>query len=131
MNTTKQIKWYSAVDTFTIPPKEGRRVTFHQHEVALFNLGKEYVAVDNQCPHKQGPLADGIVSGKSVFCPLHNLKISLENGCALNGGQGQVKTYPVKVIQGKVCIAFEESKYHSVENQTSSAAEPENMRDIN
>ena len=131
MNTMEQIKWYPVADCSTIPQKEGRRVTFHQYDVALFNLGKEYLAVDNRCPHKQGPLADGIVSGKSVFCPLHNLKISLENGCALSGGQGQVKTYPVKVIQGKVCVAFEEGKYHSVENQTSSAAEPENMRDIN
>ena len=114
-----------------IPKKEGRRIACGHYEVALFNLGDEYVAIDNRCPHKQGPLADGIVSGKSVFCPLHNLKISLENGCALSGGQGRVKTYPVKIIQSKVYVAFEEGKHHSVENQTSSALELENMKDIN
>ena len=129
--TKRLIKWFPVAELDMVPVKEGRRVAFGQYEAALFNLDKEYLAIDNRCPHKQGPLADGIVSGKSVFCPLHNLKISLENGCAMSGGKGQVKTYPVKVIRGKVCIAFEEGKCHSIENQTSSAEELENMRDIN
>ncbi len=93
-----------------VPLKEGKRVVYGPYELALFNLGGEYRAVDNRCPHKSGPLADGIVAGKSVFCPLHNWKIGLENGCALSGGEGQVKVYPVKVIGGKVCIDFNASK---------------------
>ena len=55
-------------------------------------------------------MADGIVAGKNVFCPLHNWKISLENGCALSGGTGQVKTFPVKVIRDEIYLAFEEGK---------------------
>ena len=129
MNTIKQIKWYPVADLSAIPEKEGRRVAFRQYEIALFNLGSEYLAIDNQCPHKQGPLADGIISGKSVFCPLHNLKVSLEHGCALNGS-GQVKTYPVKVIRGKICIAFEEGKYHPKVSPESSA-DLESLTDVN
>ncbi|MBI3313408.1 MAG: nitrite reductase small subunit NirD [Candidatus Omnitrophica bacterium] len=101
-------KWYPVGDVNSIPLKEGKRITWGNYDAAIFNLGDEYLAVDNQCPHKNGPLADGIVSGKNVFCPLHNWKIDLKTGCALSGGQGQVKTYPVKTINGCLYIAFEE-----------------------
>ena len=105
------MKWVPVADVGVVPLKEGRRVSYKDYEVALFNLGNEYLAVDNRCPHKQGPLADGIVAGKAVFCPLHNWKINLENGCALSGGKGQVQSYPVKILNGKVCIAFGEGKF--------------------
>lgn len=131
VNTANSRKWYPVVETNVIPVKEGRRVTFGNQEVALFNIGGEYLAIDNHCPHKQGPLSEGIVAGKAVFCPLHNMKINLENGCALTGGQGQVKTYPVKMLQGKVCIAFHEGRFHVLENQAPSAADSENMMDVN
>ena len=49
-------------------------------EIAIFNLGDRFLAVDNRCPHKGGPLADGIVSGTTVVCPLHAWKMSLETG---------------------------------------------------
>ena len=104
-------RWYPVADVGAVPVREGRRVIYGDHEVALFNLGNEYLAVDNRCPHKQGPLADGIVAGKAVFCPLHNWKINLENGCALSGGKGQVRSYPVKILDGKVCVAFGEGRF--------------------
>jgi len=107
------IHWYPAVDTNAIPLKEGRRVRLGDQEIALFNLGDEYAAIDNQCPHKQGPLADGIVAGKSVYCPLHTLNIDLTDGCALKGGEGQVKVYPTKVIEKMVYVAFDEGKFSS------------------
>ncbi len=111
-------KWYPVAETGAIPLREGRRVVFGAHEAALFNLGDDYLAVDNRCPHKSGPLADGIVSGKAVYCPLHNWKIDLATGCALSGGQGQVRSYPVKVLQGKICIAFEEGKLREMDPVT-------------
>ena len=111
------MKWYPVPGAESIPPREGRKVKHKDLEVALFNVGDGYLAVDNRCPHKQGPLADGILSGKNVFCPLHNWKISLESGCALSGGQGQVKTYPVKVVGGNICIAFEEGYFKTVDDK--------------
>jgi nitrite reductase (NADH) small subunit len=99
--------WIPVTDAGSIPLREGRRVLRGDKEIALFNLGDRYLAVDNRCPHKSGPLADGIVSGASVFCPLHNWKISLESGCALAGGEGRVKSYPVRVIGTKIWVAFE------------------------
>ena len=124
-------KWYSVADEGAIPLREGRRVVYQDYEAALFNLGGEYLAVDNRCPHKQGPLADGIVAGKAVFCPLHNWKINLENGCALSGGKGQVKTYPVKVLRGKVCIAFGEGALSEACNEPTANSLTEPVRDPN
>ena len=119
----KSVQWFPVAETGTIPKNEGRRISFGEMEVALFNLGGEYCAVDNRCPHKQGPLADGIVAGRAVFCPLHNWKINLENGCALSGGNGQVRTYPVKIVNGHVCVAFEEGKLSEPSNVGASARE--------
>ena len=96
MNGTNQTKWFRVAPAGAIPEKEGRRVEYGPYVAAVFNLGGEYLAVENQCPHKGGPLADGIVAGKNVFCPLHNWKISLENGCALSGEPVRSKHFPSK-----------------------------------
>ena len=126
-----EAKWIPVVDSDAIPLREGKKVIYQHYEIALFNLGEEYLAIDNRCPHKSGPLADGIVSGKSVFCPLHNWKISLESGCALSGGTGQVKTFPVKVIGNHVYIAFEEGKYQAGDdNQGSGCVSTETAKDL-
>lgn len=110
MNSTKQMKWFRVSPADAIPVKEGRTVQFQNYSVAVFNLGGEFRATDSVCPHRGGPLADGIVAGNAVFCPLHNWKINLENGCALSGGTGQIKTFPVKVMDGQIYVAFEEAQ---------------------
>ena len=116
------LKWYPVSENGSIPLRQGLRVVYRDFEVALFNLGEdEYLAVDNRCPHKEGPLADGIVSGKAVFCPLHNWKISLETGCALSGGKGRVKKYPARVLDGKICVAFEDG---AISEETEEAPYP-------
>jgi nitrite reductase (NADH) small subunit len=104
--------WHPVTTEGSLPLREGKRVVLANRELALFNLGDRYLAIDNQCPHKNGPLSDGIVSGAAVFCPLHNLKINLETGRAISGGEGCVKTYPVRVIDGQICIALSAGKFH-------------------
>ncbi len=61
-------------------------------------------ALDNACPHKKGPLADGIVHGSAVTCPLHNWVISLETGTVQGADEGQVATYPAKVAEGRIYL---------------------------
>ncbi|MBI1976461.1 MAG: nitrite reductase small subunit NirD [Candidatus Omnitrophica bacterium] len=114
MNDTSQTetRWYEAVPEGAIPVREGRRVIFKDHQIALFNLGDRFIAVDNRCPHRQGPLADGIIAGHAVFCPLHNWKIGLENGCVLAGGEGKVKVYPTKIANHRVYVAFDSGDVH-------------------
>ena len=115
--------WHRVCKSDALPVKEGRRVEFENYKVALFRLEDGYLAIDNACPHKQGPLADGIVAGSCVFCPLHGWKVDLKTGCALSGGDGQVKSYPVKVVNGDVYVAFEEGKLCSREGSTARAGQ--------
>ena len=123
------MNWVCVTQMQGIPLREGRRVRYGDQEVALFNLGDEYRAVDNQCPHRQGPLADGIVAGRAVFCPLHNLKVSLENSCVLAGGSGQVRTYPVRIEDGKIFIDFDAAtlapQQHGCDTVAAQAAAPD------
>lgn len=102
---TDDRKWQTVCSIGDIPLREGRRVSWEGGEAALFNVGGEFLAVENRCPHRAGPLADGIVSGKSVFCPLHNWKIDLATGQVTAGGEGSVKTCPVKVVGQAIRIA--------------------------
>ena len=100
-------KWFYICDKNDIPLREGRCVQFDGNEIALFNIGIEYKAIENTCPHKKGPLADGIVSGDSVTCPLHNRIYDLKTGKSRKEGEGHVKVYPTKVIDDRVYIALE------------------------
>lgn len=89
-----------------IPLREGRAVKVGDREIAIFNLGDRFLAVDNRCPHKGGPLADGIVSGATVICPLHAWKMSLETGEGLNSASESscVETFPTRVEHGVIFL---------------------------
>jgi nitrite reductase (NADH) small subunit len=87
-------------------PQRGARLVKTVHGcVAIFRTGADEVyALDNACPHKNGPLADGIVHGASVTCPLHNWVISLETGLVQGADAGKVNTYPARVAQGRISL---------------------------
>ncbi|MBW4960688.1 nitrite reductase small subunit NirD [Sulfitobacter sp. CW3] len=87
-------------------PQRGARLVKSVHGcVAVFRTGADEVfALDNACPHKQGPLAEGIVHGNAVTCPLHNWVISLETGLVQGPDDGQVATYPAKVENGRILL---------------------------
>ena len=74
------MKWMQVTPVQNIPVRQGRVVRFGSIELAIFNLGGAFRAVESRCPHKQGPLADGIVAGDDVICPLHNWRVSLDSG---------------------------------------------------
>jgi len=73
--------------------------------LAVFRAENDEVfALDDRCPHKNGPLSQGIVHGRTVTCPLHNWVISLENGSAQGSDEGQVKTFGVRIDGGRILI---------------------------
>jgi len=77
-------------------------------EIAVFRTGANRVyALVNRCPHKKGPLSQGIVHGESVACPLHNWVISLSTGEAQGADIGCTPTIPVQVRSGRVLICRE------------------------
>ena len=88
-----------------VPQRGARMIKTATGCVAVFRTGADEVfALDNACPHKQGPLAEGIVHGKAVTCPLHNWVISLETGLVQGADEGQVNTYPAKVEDGRILL---------------------------
>jgi len=102
-------QWVRVTHCENVPVREGRAVLVAGREIAIFNLGDRFMATDNQCPHKGGPLCDGIVTGTSVVCPLHAWKINLESGQVERPTQGKdhcVSTYPTSVEDGVVLIGL-------------------------
>ena len=88
-----------------IPARGARVVKTALGCVAVFRTGADEIfALDNACPHKAGPLAEGIVHGRKVTCPLHNWVISLETGEAQGADEGQVATYPARVEGGRILL---------------------------
>ena len=95
--------WIDIAAIDDIPQRGARVVKTSEGCVAVFRTGDDEVfALNNACPHKAGPLAEGIVHGKSVTCPLHNWVISLETGEAQGSDEGRVATYPARVENGRI-----------------------------
>ena len=88
-----------------VPVRGARKLKTQVGCVAVFRTGEDQVyALENSCPHKQGPLSEGIVHGKTVTCPLHNWVISLETGLVQGPDEGSVDTYAVRVDGGRLLI---------------------------
>jgi nitrite reductase (NADH) small subunit len=93
-----------------IPPGEGRSFVAGGEKIAIFSTrgGKVY-AVQAECPHRGGPLADGLVGGTTLICPLHGWKFDLTTGNALMG-DCNIKTFRVRVDEAEqVVLTLEES----------------------
>ena len=78
-----------------VPLNEGKTVTVAGRAIALFHTDTGFKAIAATCPHRGGPLADGLVGGGVVICPLHGWRIDLSCGEVVAGGQGSVPVYPV------------------------------------
>ncbi len=97
--------WIKITPAVNIPERQGRAVNVAGKEIAIFNLDGRFLAIDNACPHKGGPLCDGIVSGSSVVCPLHGQKFDLATGMpVLASTPGCVTSYPARVEDGIVLV---------------------------
>ena len=99
-------RWVRIADADRIPVREGRAAIVDGREIAIFNLGDRFVAVDNRCPHQGGPLADGIVANGAIVCPLHAWKISLHTGSVErpSGIVDCVRSYPARLEAGIVHV---------------------------
>ena len=97
-------EWQVICRVDDIPVLGSRRVARPRGvDVAVFRNGQDEVfAVLDRCPHKGGPLSQGIVFGTSVACPLHNWTIGLDDGCAKGADVGCVQTFACKVDAGMV-----------------------------
>lgn len=102
--------WTRVCTVDDIPALGARRVHRPQGaEVAVFRAADDHVfALLDRCPHKGGPLSQGMVFGHSVACPLHNWTIGLDSGCAQAPDEGCTPRFSVKVEDGQVYLDAEE-----------------------
>ncbi|MBZ9758024.1 nitrite reductase small subunit NirD [Mesorhizobium sp. ESP6-5] len=100
--------WTSIGTLSDIPRRGARCVATPQGKIAVFRTADDQVfAIEDHCPHRGGPLSQGIVHGAAVTCPLHNWVISLETGKALGADEGAVRTIAVKVEGEHLFVALE------------------------
>jgi nitrite reductase (NADH) small subunit len=118
-------EWTSVCGVEDIPVLGSRRVARAQGlDVAVFrNDAGEVFALLDRCPHKGGPLSQGIVFGTSVACPLHNWTIGLCTGQAAAPDEGCTPKFAVKVEAGQVFLKTSELASHATE-QTRPIAGP-------
>ena len=97
--------WHQVATLEEIPRLGARVVSTAKGNIALFRTADDEVfALHDKCPHKGGPLSQGIVFGKKVACPLHGWNIKLDNGNAVEPDVGCVKIWPIKVEAGIVYL---------------------------
>ncbi len=102
--------WVRLTPVDHIPPREGRAVLVGGRELAVFNVGNDrFLVVDGRCPHKGGPLCDGLVAGDTVVCPLHGWKIGLATGMIERptGIASCVHTYDTRVEDNIVMLRLD------------------------
>jgi nitrite reductase (NADH) small subunit len=97
--------WITVGNITDIPRLGTRVVNTDSGEVAVFRTSDDKIfALRDHCPHKGGPLSQGIIYGNTVACPLHNWSINLETGEALAPDEGCSHSYPVKVENGVILL---------------------------
>lgn len=88
-----------------VPRGEGRAVTLDGRRIAIFRAAGGWYAVDAACPHRGGPLADGIVCDRAVICPLHERRFDLETGAPLTTGEG-IAAHSIEVRGERVFVTL-------------------------
>ena len=99
------MSWVDIGAVADVPVRGARKVRTPTGCIAVFRTDEATVyATANACPHKGGPLAEGIVHGNRVTCPLHNWVFDLETGAALGADEGRIDTYAVRIEDGRLLI---------------------------
>ena len=98
MRTESRSQTYELGPVELIPPGEGRRVSVGHIPIAVFRTrAGEVYATQALCTHRAGPLADGIIGGGELHCPLHAYRFDLKSGAPIGNECKALKTYPVEV----------------------------------
>lgn len=97
--------WVDVCALEDIPVRGARVLKTEAGCIALFRTMDDTVhAVNDRCPHKGGPLSQGIVHGHTVTCPLHSLVLDLKTGSACGPDEGEVQIYQARISDGRVSL---------------------------
>ncbi len=106
-SSSAESNWLEIGKIEEIPKLGARVVKYTEGDIAIFRAADDSIfALRDQCPHKQGPLSQGIVHGHTVTCPLHNWKIKLEDGQAEAPDEGCAGVYQTKIENGIIFLAI-------------------------
>ena len=116
-------EWTPICQVQDIPVLGARRVARSQGAaVALFRAADDHVfALLDRCPHKGGPLSQGIVFGHHVACPLHNWTIGLADGCARAPDEGCTTPFAVQVNNGEVSLDAQQLRTLAIDEAKAAA----------
>lgn len=99
--------WIAIGTIHDIPLRGARCVKNGDMSIAVFRTAENRVfAIEDKCPHKNGPLSQGIVHDGCVTCPLHNWVISLETGKAQGADEGATRTFPIKMDGENILLSL-------------------------
>lgn len=102
-------KWVKVAPIDEIPVLGARVVRNNMVDIGIFRLEDDRIfAINNSCPHKGGPLSEGIVYGDKIACPLHSWKISLVDGKADEPDVGQTACFNTKTEDGFVYLELKD-----------------------
>lgn len=104
-------EWRRLCDLNDVPRLGARTVCAEAGPIALFRTRDDRVfALADKCPHRGGPLSQGIVHGARVTCPLHDMVIDLETGRAVAPDEGDTRTFETRVVDGGIEILLDRSQ---------------------
>ena len=107
VRTEKAQAWVKVGAVDEIPRLGARVVRTAEYDIAVFRTADDrFFAMRDECPHKQGPLSQGIVHGDKVSCPLHDWKIHLQTGIAVAPDEGCTATFPVKLEGEQIYLSL-------------------------
>lgn len=99
--------WTRIASAQDVPHLEGRSILIAGRRVAIFRLPDGWAATDAACPHKGGPLQDGIVADSCVTCPLHQRRFDLRTGEQI-GGEDRVAVHEIEERDGALWLRLAE-----------------------
>jgi nitrite reductase (NADH) small subunit len=95
--------WVRVAAESDVPALEGRSAEVGDRRIAIFRLADRWAAIDAECPHRQGPLQDGLVADNCVTCPLHNRRFDLSTGKGI-GSDDSVEVHEVALRDGGLWV---------------------------
>ena len=99
------MSWVDLGPVTALPERGARCVRVGATAIAVFRTSTgEIFALRDQCPHRGGPLSQGIVHGTRVTCPLHDWVIDLKTGLATGADEGATQTFAIRVAEGRIAL---------------------------